>query len=571
MIRIGYGNAHFPKFLKDNAYYIDRTSYIEQLEDSGESFVFFLRPRRFGKSLWISILHHYYDIQHKDKFDSLFGKYYIGQNPTPLANQYLVLNFDFSGIESENKNTVYRDFLKNVRVAVSSFMTENKTIFDKKDRDYVLSATEPHNLIVQLFEVVKANAPDKKVYLLIDEYDHFANQLIAYQLNDFKEIVSKGGFVRVFYETLKKAAGQGLIERIFITGVSPITMDSLTSGFNIATDLSLAEDFHDLMGFTDSEVRELLHLVDIPADEIDNYNNLLKLWYDGYKFNPEAPNFIYNPDMVLYFLAHFNRTRKAPTKMLDTNIASSYDRIRSLFRLPRRKTNEFENLRELLEKREVSVKITQIFNFNVDFTTDDFLSLLFYMGFLTIKRAQGYKSVLQMPNLVIEQLYHQYFVQLLSEKTHFADGIETLERALDALVFDNNALLLADLITHTLKNLSGRDATVALEIREKNVQILLFSFLSFSQAYLVESEYNARGQYFDILATNISMHKLPYNFLFELKFLPITSAKNVETELAAAKVQIAKYQQTPKAQSVKNLQAWIMIVVGTEVKICQQV
>ena len=450
-------------------------------------------------------------------------------------------------------------------------MTENKTIFDKKDRDYVLSATEPHNLIVQLFEVVKANAPDKKVYLLIDEYDHFANQLIAYQLNDFKEIVSKGGFVRVFYETLKKAAGQGLIERIFITGVSPITMDSLTSGFNIATDLSLAEDFHDLMGFTDSEVRELLHLVDIPADEIDNYNNLLKLWYDGYKFNPEAPNFIYNPDMVLYFLAHFNRTRKAPTKMLDTNIASSYDRIRSLFRLPRRKTNEFENLRELLEKREVSVKITQIFNFNVDFTTDDFLSLLFYMGFLTIKRAQGYKSVLQMPNLVIEQLYHQYFVQLLSEKTHFADGIETLERALDALVFDNNALLLADLITHTLKNLSGRDATVALEIREKNVQILLFSFLSFSQAYLVESEYNARGQYFDILATNISMHQLPYNFLFELKFLPITSAKNVETELAAAKVQIAKYQQTPKAQSVKNLQAWIMIVVGTEVKICQQV
>ena len=250
----------------------------------------------------------------------MFGKYYIGQNTTPLANQYLVLNFDFSGIESENKNTVYRDFLKNVRVAVSSFMTENKTIFDKKDRDYVLSATEPHNLIVQLFEVVKANVPDKKVYLLIDEYDHFANQLIAYQLNDFKEIVSKGGFVRVFYETLKKAAGQGLIERIFITGVSPITMDSLTSGFNIATDLSLAEDFHDLMGFTDSEVRELLHLVDIPADEIDNYNNLLKLWYDGYKFNSEAPNFIYNPDMVLYFLAHFNRTRKAPTKMLDTNI-----------------------------------------------------------------------------------------------------------------------------------------------------------------------------------------------------------------------------------------------------------
>ena len=570
MIRIGYGKAHFPLLIKDKAHYVDRTHYIERLENSGEAFVFFLRPRRFGKSLWVSILHHYYGVAHKDKFETLFGNYYIGQNSTVYANQYLILSFDFSGIDAESKDTVYRDFLEKIRIAVSSFMTENKTIFDEKDRAYVLKAKEPHSLVNLLLEILKANAPDKKIYLLIDEYDHFANQLMAYKLNDFKEIVSKGGFVRVFYETLKTAAGQGLIERMFITGVSPITVDSLTSGFNIATDLSLVEDFHDLMGFTDAEVREILELMDTPTDEIDYYNDLLRSWYDGYKFNPDAPNFIYNPDMVLYFSAHFNRLRKPPAKMLDTNIASSYDRIRSLFRLPRRKNNEFENLYELIEKREVSVNLTQIFNFSVDFTTDDFLSLLFYMGFLTVKRAQGYKHVLQIPNLVIEQLYHQYFVQLLSEKTHFADGIETLERALDALVFNNDAVLLADLITHTLKNLSGRDAMVALDIREKNVQVLLFSFLSFSQAYLVESEYNTRGQYFDILATNVSTHELPYNFLFELKYLPVANAKNLKTELATAQVQIANYQQTPKAQAIKNLQSWILIVVGTEVKICQK-
>ena len=409
-----------------------------------------------------------------------------------------------------------------------------------------------------------------KIYLLIDEYDHFANQLMAYRFNDFKEIVSKGGFVRVFYETLKIAAGQGLIERMFITGVSPVTVDSLTSGFNIAKDLSLSLDFHNMMGFTDAEVRNMLQLLDIEGEELDNYNDLLKVWYDGYKFNPKAPDLIYNPNMVLYFLGYFRRTQQPPDKMLDTNIASSYDRIRSLFRLPKRGENEFEDLRELLEKREVIVKVTQIFNFDVEFTTTDFMSLLFYMGFLTVKSAYADAWLLQMPNRVIEQLYHRYFVQLLSEKAHFARGVETLEKALEGLVYHNNPKLLSDLITHTLTNLSGRDAAVALEIREKNIQVLLFSFLSFSESYLVESEYNAQGQYFDILATNITLFDLPYNFLFELKYLPTASAKSVQKELAAAKIQIANYQQTPKAVGIKNLKSWILIVVGTEVKICEQ-
>ena len=570
MIRIGYGKAHFPSLIEDNNHYIDRTDYIERLENSGESFVFFLRPRRFGKSLWVSILKHYYGIQFKDQFETLFKNLYIGQNPTPNANKYLILSFDFSGIDSENKDTVYRDFLEKTHGTVGSFMTEYKTFFEPKDRDFVLKADQPHTLMYRLFETIKANAPDKKIYLLIDEYDHFANQLLAYQLNDFKEIVSKGGFVRVFYETLKTFAGQGLIKRMFVTGVSPITLDSLTSGFNIATDLSLSEDFHNMMGFTNAEVRNLLQLMDVQGEELDSYNELLKTWYDGYKFNPRASDLIYNPDMVLYFAAHFNRTRTVPDKMLDTNIASSYNRIRSLFQLPKRGENEFDDLAELLENREVIVKVTQMFNFDVEFTTTDFLSLLFYMGFLTVKKAYADAWLLQIPNRVIEQLYHKYFVQLLSEKAHFARGVDTLEHALAGLVYHNNPQLIADLITYTLKNLSGRDATVPLEIREKNVQVLLFSFISFSQSYLVESEYNAQGQYFDILATDISPFNLPYNFLFELKYLPKASAKSIKTEYAKAQVQIANYQQTPKAQAIKNLQAWIMIVVGTEVKICKK-
>ena len=569
MIRIGYGKAHFPALIQDNCHYIDRTDYIERLENSGESFVFYLRPRRFGKSLWVSILKHYYGAQYKNLFDSLFSNLYIGKNPTPNANKYLILSFDFSGIDSENKDTVYRDFLEKTRRSISEFFSDYQTLFTNEEIKTLLAHNGPHILIGELFSLIKKKRITSKIYLLIDEYDHFANQLIAYQLTDFKEIVSKGGFVRLFYEILKTAAGEGVIEKLFVTGVSPITLDSLTSGFNIATDLSLVEDFHNMMGFTNTEVRDLLGLIGVAEEDLEEYNNLLKTWYDGYRFSPRATHLIYNPDMVLYFAAHFNRTKTAPDKMLDTNIASSYSRIRALFRLPKR-GDEYENLQNLLENREVTVKLTQIFNFELGFTTDDFLSLLFYMGFLTIKQGRGLKYVLKMPNQVIEQLYHRYFVQLLSDRTHFEKGIDTLEAALDALVFDNNAHLLANLLTYTLTNLSGRDATVPLEIREKNVQVLLFSYLSFTEAYLVESEYNAQGQYFDLLATNVSMHYFDYNFLFELKYLPKASAKTIKTEYTKAQAQIARYQQTPKAQAVKNLKSWIMIVVGTEVKICKE-
>jgi Predicted AAA-ATPase/PD-(D/E)XK nuclease superfamily len=569
MVRIGYGKAHFPDLIEEKKHYIDRTDYIERLENSGESFVFFLRPRRFGKSLWVSILRHYYDIRFKDQFDTLFGNYYIGTHPTPYANKYLILSFDFSGIDSESRETLYHDFSENIRRSISVFLADYKSLFSEEEAQNVLVTQSSYSFIDNLFSLIKSKKLTSKLYILIDEYDHFANQLIANQLSDFKEIVSKASLIHGFYETLQTAAGEGLIERLFITGVSPITLDSLTSGFNIATNLSLNHDFHNMMGFTNAEVRNLLELMNVEGQELDDYNNLLKNWYAGYKFNPEAPDFIYNPTIILYFASHFNRLHKPPSKMSDKNVVSSYGRIRALFRLSKQ-DNEFDNLYALLENGEVSVKMTQIFNFDVGFTRDDFFSLLFYMGFLTIKQEHGLEYILKMPNRVIEQLYHKYFIQLLSEKTNFAKGVDTLEDALNGLLYHNNPTLIANLITYTLTNLSGRDATVPLEIREKNVQVLLFSFLSFSESYLVETEYNAQGQYFDILATNISVHQLDYNFLFELKYLPKASAKTVKAEYIKAQAQIARYQQTPKAQAVKNLKSWIMIVVGTEVKICKE-
>ena len=163
MIRIGYGKAHFPLLIKDKAHYVDRTDYIERLEESGEAFVFFLRPRRFGKSLWVSILNHYYAVQHADKFDTLFGKYYIGQNPTVYANQYLVLNFDFSGVDSENKSTVYQDFFNKTHESVSEFLVDYAVYFTEEEAKKVLSKKSPHTLMSTLFSLVKQKKTEKQM------------------------------------------------------------------------------------------------------------------------------------------------------------------------------------------------------------------------------------------------------------------------------------------------------------------------------------------------------------------------------------------------------------------------
>ena len=300
MIRIPYGISNFETLVSENYHYVDRTPYISKLEALGERYLFLVRPRRFGKSLFVSTLHYYYGLEHKDKFQQLFGKYYIGQYPTPSANSYLVLSLSFSSIHTDTAETTYRDFLRNIQFGVQTLMSKFPEWFDLTSISQVAELDSPSSVIQHLIKVIKTKDIPAKLYILIDEYDHFANELLAFDFSNFKNIVSKNGYVRKFYEALKEGTHLGIIDRMFITGVTPITLDSLTSGFNISAKLTTDIRFNELFGFTEEEVVAVLKGINLTESAIPATMQELTFWYNGYLFNKRAKSRIYNPDMIFY-------------------------------------------------------------------------------------------------------------------------------------------------------------------------------------------------------------------------------------------------------------------------------
>ncbi|NUV00559.1 hypothetical protein XO12_10875, partial [Marinitoga sp. 1154] len=321
--KIPYGEQNFERVIMQNYYYIDRTEYIEKLESLNEKNIVFLRPRKFGKTLFLDTLAKYYDVNYADKFEALFKDLYIGKNPTSLKNSYYILYMNFSGVQTEDRDVLIRSFKS---VLITSLTTFN----EQYDKNIIIKEeyTEPADILREFLAASKKRL-DKPIYLLIDEYDHFANELLSFNLDLFKDSVTKHGFVRKFYEEIKKGT-QTIIERLFMTGVSPIMLDSLTSGFNITMNITLAPEFNEMLGFKEEEVKELLEYYDIYSEKLlkemqENYN--------GYRFNKEVKAKVYNPDMVFYFIIQYGRTKKPPEKIIDDNIMSDYKKVQNLFSL----------------------------------------------------------------------------------------------------------------------------------------------------------------------------------------------------------------------------------------------
>jgi hypothetical protein len=288
-----HGVSSFEQLVAQGYVFVDKTPYIEKLEIEKEKFVSFLRPRRFGKSLFITMLEYYYDILYKDRFEELFGKYYIGKNPTPLANSYRVLFFDFSGGGVESIQSKFNSFVK---AALEKFFNKHP-IFSLPKQASILAYESAEEILIHFFSHYVGFS--ERLYLLIDEYDHFTQEILTQDLDAFKTAVSFGGYVRKFYEVIKSATRDGVVDKIFITGVSPITLDSLTSGFNILTHLSCEEDFASMMGFSEEQVRSLLHLVLEDPSREEAIMQDLRYYYNGYKFSLDSEEYLYNPDMIL--------------------------------------------------------------------------------------------------------------------------------------------------------------------------------------------------------------------------------------------------------------------------------
>ena len=277
MKELPYGISDYEKLIESNCYYIDKTKYIEQLEIPSNSYVMFLRPRKFGKTLFTSMLENYYDVNKKDKFEELFKETYIGKNPTELKNSYYILRFNFAGIMTKDEETTIEGFREKVIVSIQDFIDSYKIDF------YINPKLSTEGLLNSLIVAFKNQKQNEKMYVIIDEYDHFANELLGFQTESFKSLVSKNGKVRKFYEILKEGT-ETAVDRIFITGVAPITLDSMTSGFNIITDLTRDPRFNEMMGFTEEELIKIMEDQEIDKKKQKELLPIMKENYDGYRF-----------------------------------------------------------------------------------------------------------------------------------------------------------------------------------------------------------------------------------------------------------------------------------------------
>ena len=557
MKKIPYGISNFHNLREQNYIYVDKTDYIELLENYDEKYIFFLRPRRFGKSLFISLLDSYYNINNKkEEFNNLFQGLYIVENQTSLAHSYYILNFNFSGINTSDKRSLLKGFRKCVLDGLKEFVKRYQLALDYEKKGM------PSEILLSFLTEVKYSIDDN-IYVLIDEYDHFANELLSFQVDTFEKTVSKTGFVRKWYEVLKQGTKTGIVDRIFATGVSPITLDSLTSGFNIAENLTRDKNLNQMMGFTEKEVKTLLR--NVLGAEIDQHKIMPKLkdYYNGYLFNEKAEEKVFNSDMVLRYIKNYKKYNKPPEDLIDTNISSDYSKMQQLFTLKNKKRN-YQILEEILEGKLQKTTITREYSLAKEFTKDDFRSLLFYLGFLTIKGNILNRVKLGIPNYVIKELYFDFFADIVRKETNYELDTADIKDSIEKIAINGDIDDFVKIIEKTLSKISNRDF---IKFDEKYIKLIMISYLILSKLYYVKSEYEVEDGYIDITLLQRSELELNYEAIIEVKYIKKQNYKKkgeeiVENKLKEAKSQIMKYKQAEELSDIKNLKKWVLVFAG---------
>jgi ribosome-associated translation inhibitor RaiA len=557
MKRIPYGISDYKTLIEKNYVFVDKTKYIEKLENYHSPYIFFLRPRRFGKSLFTSMLSYYFDINQRDNFETLFGDTYIAQNPTKERNGYYILNFNFSSLRTETQKSLEQSFYLAVKIGLDKFENNYNLKLDYVKDTFVSSMFNSFIANVQ-FEI------DRPIYVIIDEYDHFANELLSFKPELFKDIISKTGFVRKFYEALKIGT-EKVIGRIFATGVSPITLDSMTSGFNIAKNLTRQVNFNEMMGFTELEVRNLIKTTlnePISLEKMEKLIEILKKDYNGYLFSEDAETRLFNSDMILYYMQEFVETGKGPTNLIDENIASDYNKIGNLFNLTTLGSST-KIIDKILREEELVGAITNQFRLEKDFTSEDFLSLMFYLGFITIKEKDLADVIYKVPNEAIKGLYFDFFAKKLSEETNAELDISEIKASVKNLAMKGSIDSLVKIVEKTLNKLSNRDF---IAFDEKYIKIIMISYLNLAKAYLIKSEYEVEDGYIDIALLNNYIIKPKYYGIIELKYITKKEYEKLGENIVnqrkeEAIVQINKYKKSQELLNLLNLKKWVLVFV----------
>lgn len=558
-----YGYADFMGIRQKGLAFIDKTRYIETLENCGSLFPFIVRPRRFGKTLFTNILQAYYDKAAAKDFDLAFQGTYIGTHRTELASQYYVIRFNFSSISVCNFLT---GFIRQIKEGLADFcdryhFTEAYSLFDK-------SYSDPVDLLSDFLVKFNRNF-DGKIFLIVDEYDQGANEVLSSNLQQFKQLTSTGGVLKTFYSYLKYKSEGGPIGRIFLTGVTSISLDSMTSGFSIAKNISSYPVIATMYGFTEDELRQLiLQMVDLTtykksSDEIVSRMHEL---YNGYRFSPVASESVFNASICLYYLSYIQDFGEEPDQFIDPAVAHDLSKIHGILRLGRKA--DVEEIVDLAvrHKRIPFGQLPDILNLQSDgrLSKKGLLSTLIYLGYLTY--APGENKELIVPNRAMAlQFFDVYFKFLrhfskweMTSRSAYAPALKSLAAG--------NARPLVETVARVLNEASGIHSAAHLSESDFQSGLLVAGYLA--SGYDIATEVEVRGKdkgYIDLLFTSTTGG---LSFLFELKYLSKSKGSDsaVEQAIAQAQKQAAQYVQGDNIKHIPNLQKVCVVFVGAEVK-----
>lgn len=581
---VPYGVADFATVIEQNLYYVDKTMFIPELEKQPRN-LFFIRPRRFGKSIFLSMLYSYYDCTQSHKFQSLFGNLWIGQHPTPLQGKYQVLFLDFSQITG-NIDKLETKFNSYLSINLDAFVRQYSEYY-QAEMEEILAQEDFEEKMELIFKAAKAH--QYHLYLIIDEYDNFTNVILNERgENVYHAITHADGFYRDVFKKFK-----GKFERIFMMGVSPVTLDDVTSGFNIGWNISIKPEFDEMLGFSTTDVVEMFTYYkehgSIPVDsDIDAIVNDMKPWYDNYCFAEEAlkkKTRMFNCDMVLYYLRNYMDNGCSPRQMIDPNTRTDYGKMKKLLQFDKLDGERKGIIRKIAEEEQIVTQLYESFSAYQIPKAEIFPSLLFYYGMLTIKGTRGSKLILGIPNNNVRKQYYGYLEEEYQAKA-YVDVNQLTDYYYDMAYdgkWDEGLRFMADAYA---KVSSVRDGIEA----ERNLQGFFMAYLNLNDYYITAPELELNHGYCDFfLLPDLTHYASQHSYILELKVLskkdfsaivegeftedgkPMTKA---EKQWREAVEQIHRYAEAPRVEALRQgtkLHLIIMQFEGWELKRMEEV
>lgn len=581
---VPYGVADFATVIEQNLYYVDKTMFIPELEKQPRN-LFFIRPRRFGKSIFLSMLYSYYDCTQSHKFQSLFGNLWIGQHPTPLQGKYQVLFLDFSQITG-NIDKLETKFNSYLSINLDAFVRQYSEYY-QAEMEEILAQEDFEEKMELIFKAAKVH--QYHLYLIIDEYDNFTNVILNERgENVYHAITHADGFYRDVFKKFK-----GNFERIFMMGVSPVTLDDVTSGFNIGWNISIKPEFDEMLGFSTTDVMEMFTYYkehgSIPVDsDIDAIVNDMKPWYDNYCFAEEAlkkKTRMFNCDMVLYYLRNYMDNGCSPRQMIDPNTRTDYGKMKKLLQFDKLDGERKGIIRKIAEEEQIVTQLYESFSAYQIPKAEIFPSLLFYYGMLTIKGTRGSKLILGIPNNNVRKQYYGYLEEEYQAKA-YVDVNQLTDYYYDMAYdgkWEEGLRFMADAYA---KVSSVRDGIEA----ERNLQGFFMAYLNLNDYYITAPELELNHGYCDFfLLPDLTHYASQHSYILELKVLskkdfsaivegeftedgkPMTKAKKQWRE---AVEQILRYAEAPRVEALRQgtkLHLIIMQFEGWELKRMEEV